>query len=406
MIKNFLLKEKKYFLLLSADVRKLLLSYYLYLVAYPLFAVFINAYLWRQGEDLISLIIYNLFYCFGLPIGFYSNGLLLRRFHTLRLYALGGILEGLAAVLVVVFPLEISGSLILYGLLAGFGAGLYWSNKNYLSLRLTRGTNRLYYNTLESAGDMIINMIVPALAGIFIAAGSRWGWYLPDTAYKWLMLVALAIVALAGWIVQSSKIKDLENEPMFLPRASSRWGLVRLYNVLANLVVGAEFIIPGVLVLTLVGKEGTLGIITSATAILSAVCLYLLGRLGRLESTWKVIAVAGLIYLFGASLLAFSFSPISVLVYMAVSTIGWAFRWPPSYAVIMETMDREAPKNQYAYICDNELTFNLGRSLGILLIFALQTIDQNIALRFVPLIVGLVSLVAIFPLIRLTKLIK
>ena len=66
--------EVNHFLSLTNDVRRLLVSYYLYLIAYPLFGIFTNAYLWRQSENLTTLVIYNLIYCFGLPLGFYING--------------------------------------------------------------------------------------------------------------------------------------------------------------------------------------------------------------------------------------------------------------------------------------------------------------------------------------------
>jgi len=406
-LKQRIVLEISHYQSLTVDVRHLLISYYLYLIAYPMFMLFTNAYLWRQGEDLNSLIIYNLFYCLGLPLGFYGNGLLLKHFHTLKLYALGGLLEGLAAVLIVFFPSGVLISLLSYGLLAGLGAGLYWGNKNYLSLRLTKGSNRLYYNTLESSGDMIINMIIPVLVGTIIVFGSRFNWYLPQTAYKFLMILALIIVGFAGYIVQSSAIDDLNNEPLFVAHTTNSWKWVRIYNILSNIIVGAEYIVPGVLVLVLVGKEGTLGLLNSATALLSAISLYVLGRLGNISTTWKAVGISNIIYLFGAILLAINFSPTSVLIYMTVSTIGWAFRWSPSYTVIMEIMDREdVKKGQYAYICDNEVTFNIGRIIGILLIFILMSIDQDTALRFTPLIIGILSLFATLPLITLAGLLK
>ncbi|MBU4210151.1 MFS transporter [Patescibacteria group bacterium] len=396
--------EIKHCLTLSVDVRRLLASYYLYVMAYPLFMLFTNAYLWQQGGDLMQLVIYNLLFCFGLPLGFYVNGLLLRHFHTLKLYALGGVLEALSAVLVVMFPSGTISSLILYGLIAGFGGGLYWANKNYLSLKLTRESNRLYYNSLESVGDMIINMIVPALAGLFIVFGEHTSWYIPTTAYKLLMFLALILVILAGYVVQSSQIKDLDCQALFVKKHLGSWSLVRLYNILSNVLVGVGFVIPSVLVLVLVGKEDALGIVNSVTAALSALCLYILGRIGKTDNNWKVVGVASIVYLFGALLLALFYNPVSVLVYITTSTIGWTFSWSPSYTVIMEAIDREnSDTGQYAYICDNELTFNIGRSIGLCLIVVALSVGQTTALRFVPLITGLIFLSALFPLVKLSN---
>jgi YQGE family putative transporter len=396
--------ELSHYRRLSDDVRRLLISYYLYLVTYPLLALFTNAYLWRTGESLNLLVMYNVFYCAALPLGFYLNGWLLRRFHTLKLYAVGAILQGLVAVFIVVLPSGMTSILIGYGLLAGLGAGLYWANKNYLSLRLTKGSNRLYYNSLESAGDMLINMVVPALAGLFIIFGEKVGWYVPETAYKWLMGFALVLVSISGYVVQSSKIQDLDYEPMLVKKPSRTWQLIRIYNILGNIVIGAEFVIPSVLILVLVGKEGTLGIVSSLTAVLSAVLLYVVGRIGNISTIWKVVGLASVIYLTGTIILAYFFSPTAVLIYMIASTIGWAFRWSPSYTIVMEIMDQEDHgKGQYAYVCDNEITFNIGRTLGLGLIFILTGVDQMLALRFVPVLIGITTILAFFPFMLLTK---
>jgi len=70
----------------------------------------------------------------------------------------------------------------------------------------------------------------------------------------------------------------------------------------------------------------------------------------------------------------------------------------------MEIMDKEdTKKGQYAYICDNEITFNIGRSLGILLIFLFMGSSQTTALRYIPLLVGTISLVALWPLWPLVR---
>lgn len=397
-------KEADHYRALPKEVRRLLLSYYLYLLAYPLFAVFTNAYLWRLNENLSFLVVYNLLYCLGLPLGFYANGLLLKKFHTLKLYAVGAVLEGLAGLLVVVFSTTSFSLLAFYGLLSGMGAGLFWGNKNYLSLMLTKGTNRLYYNSLETAGDTVINMVIPALAGAFIVFGESINLYTPALAYKILMAIGLLLVIVAGLIVQSSKIQDVESEPLFVHTPSPRWKLVRWYNVLSNVVIGAEFIIPSVLVLVLVGKEGALGLVSSATATLSTVLIYIYGRKSKIKDVWKTVAAACIIYFIGGILLAWFYTPIVVLIYMALSTIGWVFRWPNAYAVIMEAMDNESTKKgQYAFICDNEVTFNIGRSVGLCLIFMIAGFGQSYALRFIPLLIGFTSLLSIFPLFNLGR---
>jgi MFS family permease len=222
------------------------------------------------------------------------------------------------------------------------------------------------------------------------------------------MLVGLGLIVVAGILVQPLKIKHIRKQSFFVKKRSHSWRLARIYNVISNISIGAEYVIPGILVLALIGNEDILGLITSLTTFVSVILLYAVGRKGNLNTTWKVVALGSVTYFIGTVLLAVFFSPTAVLIYMIGSTIGWAFIWSPSYTVLMEAMDREAEKEEdrYAYICDNELTFNLGRSLGMLLIFVLLSINQMFAMRFVPLIVGITCVLSVLPFVKLVRQLK
>ena len=64
--------------------------------------------------------------------------------------------------------------------------------------------------------------------------------------------------------------------------------------------------------------------------------------------------------------------------------------------------DAKTVTNQYALIFDNELFFNLGRVGGMLFFFAVAKYSsQEIALRFVPVVIGLLQFALLVPLGRL-----
>lgn len=388
------------------DARRLLLSYYLFLIAYPLFDIFINAFIWRQGNDLRQLVYYNIANCLGILICFFLNGLLLRRFHTLRLYTAGLFLQALSALLVV-FSSGASGlSQWIYGFLAGVGGGFFWANKNYLSLILSRGSNRLYYNSLENSVLLLLKISVPLLAGFIIAFGSRVGLYSTTIAYRLLMSLGMLAIFVSSYIINRSHISDVQHEHLFIKNVTRRWQSVRLYNFLYNIISGAEFIIPTVLILTVLGQEEVLGLVTSATATLSAISLYVLGRKGGIQHVWRTVALGNTLYLLSVIILALFFGPAAVLIYMSGVTIGKSLRFSPAYSVTMEIMERESQDGQYAYICDNEISFNTGRVLGLCLILFFASYSQFLTLRYLPLLLGAVAIFSLVPLRRMIKSLK
>lgn len=387
--------ELQHFYALDSDVRRIFWSYGFYLAAFPLVMTFLNAYLWRSSGNLWTIVLYNLGYVVSLPAGFYLNGLLLKKIHVLRLYFVGALLQGVTACLIVLFSVINPVNILFLGLLNGVGAGLFWGNKNYLSLFLTKHTNRVYYNSMEQVMDLLINIVVPAGAGWFIYFATQSTFPFGLSAYKIIMIVAFLLLFLSGYIVQSANIKTISIGSMIVRSPSRPWNLLRMFNVLYNVQIGLSLIVSSVMVLVLVGDEGILGTLLGTTAIISAIVLYLVGRKSSLGNIWKLVAFGSVAYLIGTGLLAGIFTWVSGIVYSIVISIAWAFQWMSSYTVTMELMDIEEknPDKQYAYVCDNELYFNIGRLLGITIVVLFTVVaSQNAALRWAPICVGIIQI--------------
>jgi YQGE family putative transporter len=294
----------------------------------------------------------------------------------------------------IVFTSKAMGSsLWIYGFLTGMGGGFFWANKNYLSLILSRGSNRLYYNSLESSVMLIIRIVIPLLAGFIISFGSKSGFYLPVLAYQLLMVLGVIALIVSSYIINKSTIADIKHEPLLIKRVTRRWNFVRGYIFLFNVIYGAEYVIPTVLVLTLLGQEGTLGLITSATAALSAASLYILGRKGDISHVFKTVAAGNIIYAFSVIFLGIFFSPLTALIYLAGMTIGKALRFSPLWS--WRSWKRKEA-GQY-YIFDNDFV-QFSRILGLCLVLLFATYGQEFALRFLPTILGLVAIINLMPL--------
>lgn len=390
---------------LHKDVQRLLISYALYLAAYPLVMTFMDAYFWRVTGSILAIIVYNFGYIIGLPLGFYLNGLLLKKFHVLRLYFVGALLQGLIACSVVFFTTRTFFDVGVFGLIFGVGAGLFWGNKNYLDLKLTKNTNRVYYNSLGQVADLCINILVPAVAGWFIAFGHQTGWYLPQMSYRVLMLVGFGMLALSGYVVQSSTIASITIDGLVVRHPTQSWQLARIFHLLYNLQVGLNLVTSSVLILFFVGGEGIFGTVHAMTAALSAVAIYLIGRKTTVRHSWMFVGIGSILFFVGASVLAGVFTWVGSLVYAAITTTLWAVQWSTSYTVFMELMDQEAssPSKQYAYVCDNELFFNIGRGVGIgVVVLFLMLFSQQAALRWTPLVIATIQLILVLPIKILT----
>lgn len=395
-------KEFSHYRDLPDNSRNLLLASYLYYLAYPLLTIFVNAYLWRHAATVDALIMFNATACLGIVIGFYLNVPLLRRFHVTRLYSLGLFLQAFA-LLFIVASSELSIPIWLYGLIAGLGGGFFWSNKNYLSIIHSRGAHRLYYNGLEFAGLQIIRVGVPLITGGIFALGASTSLYSPTSAYRLIMLIAMVGLFLSGYLLAHAHLPDVEAEQAVLSHPSARWWRVRLYNFLNNTLDGFEYVLPTVLIFTLIGEEGALGLITSLSTLLSAVVLYYFGRKSNLSRVWGMTTIGNLAFAVGAIILYFTLSPLAALIFLATSTISKALRFSPPYTISMEIMDEEGRGGQYAYLCDSELAYNLGRFAGLGLVGYLASFSDLILLQFAPIAMIPFAILSLIPLRSMVK---
>ena len=170
---------------------------------------------------------------------------------------------------------------------------------------------------------------------------------------------------------------------------------MRLFNIFFNIQVGVTLVLPNILILMLVGGEGILGTVQAVTAGLSAVAVYIIGRKSTIKTAWWFILFGSLAFLLGTLVLALSFTWIGALAYSVVITLTWASIWTPSNTVTMDLMDHLEPdtERQYAYVCDNELFFNIGRALGIAIICTLAiVISDRTALQYTAVIAGVCQL--------------
>jgi len=401
-------REYSHFDNLGDDLKRLLFSYGLLLMAWPMIVTFVNAYLWQYGEGPNRLIFYNLMFFLGLPVGFWLNTLFLEKVHVLKLYAAGAVVQGISAFLVILYPAINIPTLSLYGLFFGVGSGLYWANKNYLTLRLSRGRNRMYYNNIEYSMDLLVYTIVPVVVGWLLVLGEVWGIYVKESAYKYMLFVAQILLMLSGYIIQRVKIADFRVKRVLLRDNNPEWNWVRLYNVGSNVLTGLHFFLPGVLVLYLVGEEGIFGTVESVACLLSAIVMYVVGRKVNLDRSWKMVAIGSLVVFAGTLTLSFWYGVVGVLANLVLMTIGRSLIWTSSYSQTMELMDQgkgaEMPERQYAYVFDNELFFNVGRVMGVgILLYMIYVGGINFALRYIFLLAAALQVFMIWPQYMISK---
>ena len=158
-------REIHHFRSMPETARRLSISYFLRSAAYPLISLFTSAYIWQTNENLTLLILYYIGNFIVLPPVFIANKWLLRHISLKKLYAPSVIMTGFSSLMVVFYQSNTPEAYLLYGVMYGLANGIYWANRNFMTLRHTTSKTRSYFTGLQFTLSTFASIIIPFLAG-------------------------------------------------------------------------------------------------------------------------------------------------------------------------------------------------------------------------------------------------
>lgn len=385
--------EIRHFTSLPEKARLLSISYFLRAIAYPMLSLFTSAFIWQQSNNVILLILYYIGNFSVLPMVFIVNRWLLGHFRLVSLYGIGTMLTGVSALFVIFQKSQTPFAYLLYGMLYGVGNGIYWANRNFLTLRHTEAKVRSYFTGLHFSFMTLSSIAVPVAAGWFIV----WS----HAGYQSLVIAAFAILVVAGLLVQKTQFEQpILHDGRALP-FSPIWKKARLLAMAIGIVDVALYILPPVLMLKTLGNEGILGTVTSIMAIVTAGVTYIFGRKQKRERFLPVFTVLIVAFIIAGAPLMIGLSALAVLWYMIVTGVADNLIWTANAPHIMDMQDEEVKRSKsshYRLIVDYEWFINVGRIGGLVLFRALALYDQTMALRGVTVVCGVVALALVYTL--------
>jgi len=394
---NIILREWKRYKLLSRKARLLIKSFALHTIASPLLSLFTNAFIWRDTSSFLYIAVYNLGLFVFLPIGFYVNGLLLKRIKITVLYLIGLLIAMLAVLAVVFFSGSNIWHFIIYGCIFGFGNGLYWGNRHFLVFQGTESKQRNYFFGINTSLSSLISLCITFLAGWFIVFGEHSILYNPTIAYWILSIVALAATIASGAVILKADYKSPRVNGMVQFNISKKWNRIRFINLSMGISEGLHFFLPALLILFYLGKEGVLGTISTIVALLAIVVTYLYGRFSKGEDRRPTFFVSSIIYILISFFLLILGEPLGVLIFALLNGITIKFQWLAIEPFSLDVMDKEIEKkkdNEYTLVFDREMFLNIGRIIGVLILFfIIYLTSQEKAFFLTPLILGIVQLI-------------
>jgi MFS transporter, YQGE family, putative transporter len=392
--------ELKVFLSYPRNMRVLLITNFVYSFISPMISTFAGAFLMRRTHnDLKAPIFYQLMQYLGIPVAFLFNGWLLKRIRVSWLYSAGMLISGASMAWMTVQPDLTGGRIMLAGLLMGMASGFYWANRDFLIVESTTDSNRNYYYGLDSFLGITVGITMPLLLGAFIS------WYAgahgPGIgAYRILAGGVFLVTVLASVVIHRGEFDNPPSTRFVFFRFHPLWAKLQALAAVKGLSGGYTVMAPAMLTMVLIGKEGSLGIIQSSGALLTAVLFYVLGRTTGPKHRIAMYTIGMLLYAVATIPNAIFYNEVGALFFIIVLMLAQPMADMADNTVQILTIDTVAAiegRSTYAYILNREFGYMVGRVSGLLLFLVIAyRISNTAALRYALLIIGFVQLLTVW----------
>jgi len=287
------------------------------------------------------------------------------------------------------------------GILMGCSFGFFWSNRDFLALNTTNNSNRNYYYGLETFFYTITSILVPFMIGAFLASSDAKGWFggKINIAYQMVTVMVFLLTILSSIVIHKEKFKNPVQKRFLFLKFHSLWRKMLVLAGLKGLAQGYLVTAPAILIMRLVGNEGSLGLVQGVSGIATAIMLYLLGRTSKPSDRIYIFSVGLTIFLVGTLANGIMFSAFGVIVFVLCKVLFQPLHdiaYFPIQMRVIDVVSKIEKRNEFTYILNHEFGLYVGRFLGLGLFIYLATyVSESFALKYALIVIAVLQMASI-----------
>jgi len=400
---NKLAGEYLFFKTQPKNIKTLLITNMLYGMILPIIEIFVGAYIMRNTGNSTYVVIFQLFMYIGVVSTSILNGALLKIFKVNWLYSFGIVLSAIA-LMVMMFVHSIGiVELGMAGFAIGASTGFFWTNRYLLALTATNDKNRNYFFGLESFFFSMWSIVIPLMVGAFLGSidgKALFGFVLDfNMGYQIITVIVFFIAVGACLVLAKGDFVNPVQKKFLYFKYHVLWQKFLALASLKGMVQGFLVTAPAILVMRLVGNEGSLGLIQGIGGGATAIIVYVLGRIAKPEHRMKIFGFGLFVFFIGTLINGIMFSAIGVIIFVLCKVLFQPLHDLAYFPTMMKTIDAVSTiekRNEYAYILSHEVGLFVGRASGMILYISLAYFASEIfALKYALIIVGALQLISL-----------
>lgn len=352
---------------LDSQASRLLVVHTLFLTGVSLSNIFFNIYLWKISNNLETAAVFNLFQFLTVPFVFFLATHLYKQKGIILSMRLGLLIHVVFFLLVLLLKDIIIHLTPLFGVLMGFGQGMYYFGYNVSTYDCTTNLNRDKFSGLNGAASAFAGMVAPLVGGVIIQSlGSSTGYI----AVFSIMVICfiLATLITRTFVARAGKARCNFTQARIL--VGAEWRRVNWSMFLRGLREGVMSFLLILIFYELSQNELQLGYFNLIMSLLTFLSYYLVGRYISRDQRFLSMLVGAIFLVLFTKIVLWEPSLKSFWLFGIANSIFYPLIFVPltaiSYNVIRNNW--RTADYQAEFLSLREIPLNIGRILGILLL--------------------------------------
>jgi YQGE family putative transporter len=228
-----------------------------------------------------------------------------------------------------------------------------------------------------------------------------------NRAYHIIAIVVFCLTILSAFILERGTFRNPKQTQFVFFHFHPLWWKMLQLALLKGLAQGYIVTAPAMLIMLLVGQEGTLGTTQAIGGVFSACLMYLAGRMAAPKHRIFVFSAGLLLFFLGAVTNTLLFNAVGVLIFIGCLLLAKPLldlAYYPIQLQVVDVVSRIEGRNEYAYIFNHEFGLFLGRALGCGLFLGIAFWGSGVAaLKYALPVIALLQLLSIWVAHRILR---
>jgi YQGE family putative transporter len=376
-------REAKILLIISA----------LFTFAMGLSSIFVNVFFWKQTNDFVVIVIYNLMHYVITPISFILSGILAKKKNGTWALRIGLLVFAIFYGLILLIGDNGIGYIYFLGIVYGIATGAYWLAFNTLTFDFTCVNNRDTFNGFNGSCAGIAAAIAPITSAFIISrfAGAK--------GYNIVFTMTLAIFIILILVSMTLKCKHYEsavNYKIAFGKNCKDWSNIRKATMFWGFRDVIIAFLINILIIETTGSELSLGKLTFLASLLSSGSYVLVQKIIKPPKRRLAVFIGTIGSFVAVAVVAFKVTYSTLMIYVLLDAFFLPFFLIQMSSSAFNVINRAHDEDmRIEYMINKDISINTGRVISsIILIILLRTFKGTSMLKFYLIFIGIMPILA------------